>query len=235
MTIAGKDIIKKNISSFLSLHIEKTLWQECFYKIYKKEKRESLQHPEKKSACISVINEGIAYYKYLLRYLNSHCPDSDLCSYYFLIHLGDLNRYLSIEKLLDDDGTDYNKLAESFYLQAIQLDPTQGNAYNQLSVLASYILFLLSNSYRHSYCLAVYYCIRSISCDSPLQIGYDNLYNHFKNNDKELNESAMSFVPLTKKKSTQVINALYLFHSTFLYNIFIFIIFFLWIQTLSPF
>lgn len=227
MTIAGKDIIKKDISSFLSFHIEKTLWQECFYKVYKKEKQESQAHPEKKSVCISIINEGIAYYKYLLRYLNSNTPESDLCRYHLFIHLGDLNRYLSIEKLLDNDGTDYNKLAESFYIQATQLDPTQGNAFNQLSVLASYFLILLSNSYRHSYCLAVYYCIRSISCDSPLLIGYDNLNNHFKHNEKELNESAMSFIPLNRKKSTQVIITLYLLNSTFLYNTFTFIIFFL--------
>lgn len=58
--------------------------------------------------------------------------------------------------------------------------------------------------YKHSYCLALYYCIRSISCDSPFMAAFENIRNHFVSNEKELNQNAASLYPLNKKRSSQV-------------------------------
>ena len=57
MTVLARDIMKMSISTFLSSKIESILWQECFYKVYKQEKKQSNKHPERKEQCINIINE----------------------------------------------------------------------------------------------------------------------------------------------------------------------------------
>lgn len=145
MTVLARDIMKMSISTFLSSKIESTLWQECFYKVYKQEKKRSNKHPERKEQCINIINEGITYYNYLLRSIKSTNDSANLCSYQFLIHLGDLNRYLAIEIQLQESQPiqklDSFKAAESFYQEAIQLNPSVGHSFHQQAVLASFFLF----------------------------------------------------------------------------------------------
>lgn len=135
MTLVARDVVKQDISTFLSSNMESSLWQECFYQIYKHEKRRSQFQPEKKVDCISIIQEGRLFYNYLLRSIKTSDEDSVFCSYQCLVHLGDLNRYLSMELNPDKDAF---KEAESYYQEAIQLNPKIGNAYHQLSILASF-------------------------------------------------------------------------------------------------
>ena len=94
------------------------------------------------------IQDGITYYNYLLRSVKGSDEDSSHCSYQFLLHLGDLSRYLYIEENGNtaenpSQQTNSYSQAESFYLEAIRQDPNKGNAYHQLSVLTSYYLLLL--------------------------------------------------------------------------------------------
>ena len=80
-----------------------------------------------------------------MRSLKGSDEDFSRCSYQFLIHLGDLSRYLYIEEsgnsvpegdTATQQSNSYSQ-AESFYLEAIRQDPHKGNAYHQLSVLTS--------------------------------------------------------------------------------------------------
>lgn len=196
MILLAKNTMKLNISVFLSSKMELYLWQDCFYKIYKCGKRNCSESKTCQEWCISFIQEGNTYYKYLLRSIKSNDHSSTLCSYQFLVHLGDIHRYLYLEQpSCEGSQSDPYKLSESYYMEAIRLDPTQGNAYHQLSILSSY---------RHSYCLTTYYCIRSISCDIPFMITMDNIRNHFQKNKAEYDRTASSFFPLNKKRSSQV-------------------------------
>ena len=92
---------------------------------------------------------------YLVSLSYTHLPDNTkLLLYNILIHIGDLNRYLS-----------NNNLAESYYQNARKLNVMRGHAYNQLAIVTS------MNSFK-----CIYYSIRaSKSCEEPTMIAESNL------------------------------------------------------------
>lgn len=99
--------------------------------------------------------------------------------YRCLICLGDLARYLEQRQR----SMEYAQ-AERYYKLAISLKPENGNAHNQLAVLATYV----SNSFEALYC---YY--RSLAVKNPFPTSNDNIKLLFQKKKRNQNRSNASF------------------------------------------
>lgn len=94
------------------------------------------------------------------------------CIHRCLLYLGDLSRY---KELYSSSMTRSYGEAEKYYERAAMLNPTAGNAQNQLAVLATY---------EEKQCIAIYHYCRSIMVDTPFSGGFDNLSILFTKNKK---------------------------------------------------
>lgn len=181
------DVLQRSLGAFIANEIDIQLWTQCFYRLYA-EKRANLQAVGKEeiSAFIAMTNEGAEYYEYLIRVVSTISDRRRAeCIYPFYIHLGDIYRYKAgvTEK---DDKTVWKK-CESCYREAIQINPNNGNAFHQLAIVAtSLLLSHISPSQHRATCLALYYCIRAISCDRPFVTAFTNIAFHFERNKEEL-------------------------------------------------
>ena len=119
-------------------------------------------------------------------------PEHAVCSYSLLIHIGDLYRYVSLE---DSGNRGSLTSSEQAYSKAITLDPSQGNAYHQLAILATY---------KKSYCRALYYCIRAITCSTPFLTALSNIQYHFVENKKRLSIFKVHNPTLNKRHCNEV-------------------------------
>ena len=143
---------------------------------------------------LSFLKEGINNYEYMVMKLKkSVSSEHVLCSYSFLIHMGDLSRYIYLEEPKNSESF---ASSQECYLKAIRCDPTQGNAYHQLAVLASY---------KRSYCQALYYCIRAITCPSPFSTAFSNIPYHFAENEKNLAKAQSMYPVLNKHHCNEVL------------------------------
>ena len=147
---------------------------------------------------LSFLKEGINNYEYMVRKLRkSVSSEHVLCSYSFLIHMGDLFRYIYLEEPKNSESF---ASSQECYLKAIRCDSCQGNAYHQLAVLASY---------KKSYCQALYYCIRAITCPSPFSTAFSNIPYHFAENSKNLAKSQSMYPALNKHHCNEVFPAIF--------------------------
>ena len=87
-----------------------------------------------------------------------------------LLYLGDIARYTEVYS--ETKEKEY-KIAEKYYERAAFLIPTNGNAHNQLAVLATY---------QEAECVAIYYYCRSVLVTDPFPVGLDNLTVLFDKN-----------------------------------------------------
>eukprot|EP00698_Gefionella_okellyi_P014254 TRINITY_DN3956_c0_g1_i2.p1 TRINITY_DN3956_c0_g1~~TRINITY_DN3956_c0_g1_i2.p1 ORF type:complete len:339 (+),score=72.50 TRINITY_DN3956_c0_g1_i2:53-1069(+) len=96
--------------------------------------------------------------------------------YRCLLFLGDLARYRELHSSRAKDFSD----ASRYYLNAIKLAPEQGNAHNQLAVLATY---------QEDEAAAVFYYLRSLSATKPFTTAKENLTLLFEKNRKRYNSN----------------------------------------------
>lgn len=88
-----------------------------------------------------------------------------------LIFLGDIARYAKVHSSDGASSTTCHE-AESYYKRALQLVPEEGNAHNQLAVLATY---------RNADLVAAYHYVRAIYCERPFETARANLRTMFLN------------------------------------------------------
>lgn len=181
------DVLQRSLEAFIANEIDIQLWTQCFYRLYA-EKRANLQAVGKEeiSAFIAMTNEGAEYYEYLIRVVSTISDGRRAeCIYPFYIHLGDIYRYKA--GVTEKDDKSVWKKCESCYREAIQINPNNGNAFHQLAIVAtSLLLARISPSQHRATCLALYYCIRAISCDHPFVTAFTNIAFHFERNKEEL-------------------------------------------------
>lgn len=125
--------------------------------------------------------------------LNSNQSSLVISSLYkYLIVLGDLARYLELYS--DKNGEkDYSQAAK-FYHKAIDCSPTNGNAHNQLAVLATYKNDELEAVYRYACRLinSLTACdryIRSLTVAKPFASTKENLIILFDKNKQKFNQA----------------------------------------------
>ena len=97
-------------------------------------------------------------------------------SHHVLIHLGDLQRYRMEVQNPEPQDHAYAE-AESFYKQAIALDPTNGDGHHKLAVIASN---------RNCNYLALYQYCRALGCRMPYLSSLKNVKVLFAKNEKML-------------------------------------------------
>ena len=93
-----------------------------------------------------------------------------LSVYKILIYFGDLFRYYELYNQSRDHIRNFNKVL-NIYTLAFKFDPSQGQHFNQISVINSYEGDLLSE---------VYHYFRSLSSKSPFMTSLNNLKGLFK-------------------------------------------------------
>ena len=197
MVALGFALAQCDPSTYKEKDIDSLIWNDCYYKEISKQRK--MRHMSTEEY-LSFLKEGINNYEYMERKLKkSTSPEHVLCCYSFLIHLGDLLRYIYLEEPKNSESF---SSSQECYLKAIQCDPSQGNAYHQLAVLASY---------KKSYCQALYYCIRAITCPSPFSTAFSNIPYHFAENTKNLAKFNSMYPALNKHHCNEVFPAIFSF------------------------
>lgn len=153
-----------------------------------------------------MTNEGTEYYEYLIKVVStlSDRRKAD-CLYPFYIHLGDIYRYKA--GVVEKDDKNVWKKCESCYRDAIQINPNNGNAFHQLAIVAtSFLPCPIIASHHKATCLALYYCIRAISCDHPFVTAFTNIAFHFERNKEELERMKGLSFALPRKQAVDFLS-----------------------------
>ena len=191
----GFALVQCDPTEYREKDIDTLIWNHCYYREISKQRK--MRHM-KTEDYLSFLKEGINNYEYMVRKLRkSVSSEHVLCSYSFLIHMGDLFRYIYLEEPKNSESF---ASSQECYLKAIRCDSCQGNAYHQLAVLASY---------KKSYCQALYYCIRAITCPSPFSTAFSNIPYHFAENSKNLAKSQSMYPALNKHHCNEVFPAIF--------------------------
>jgi hypothetical protein len=104
-----------------------------------------------------------------------------------LIFLGDLARYKQLAS--EEDQKDW-MVPASYYNEAVDLIPTNGNPFNQLAVIATY---------RDEDMDAVYYYFRSIAVRMPFMTAEENLNLIFQKTKRNIDRDTNKVVDIRKK------------------------------------
>ena len=207
--------ILTHIESSTKLNVDLNYWKLCYHQIIENLRKEynyalntlnDISYSGQiKSYLDFYINEGFEFYDHLIKELertygfdkslyldlNQLKPNSAskavklaiLCVNRCLICLGDLARYRESFNEMKDYG-----VARSYYLKAMYLAPKCSRAYNQLAILALYTRRRLD---------AVYYYIRCLELNQPLQTARQSLVSLF---DEARKRSEIITENLNKKK-----------------------------------
>lgn len=186
----GFALLQHDPPGYISNNIDSRIWMRCYYKEISKYRQQRFMSSEE---YLQFLQEAINNYEYIFSEMKkSMIPEHAMCSYSLLIHIGDLYRYVSLE---DSGNRGSLTSSEQAYSKAITLDPSQGNAYHQLAILATY---------KKSYCRALYYCIRAITCSTPFLTALSNIQYHFVENKKSLSIFKVHNPILNKRHCNEV-------------------------------
>lgn len=200
MVALGFALIQCDPTDYQENDIDALIWNDCYYKEISKQRKVRHMSTEE---YLNFLKEGIRNYEYMVKKLKkSEVSDHVFCSYSFLIHMGDLFRYIYLEEPRNSESF---SSSQECYLKAIQYDPSQGNAYHQLAVLAVY---------KKSYCQALYYCIRAITCPSPFSTAFSNIPFYFSENTKNIAKFQSLYPNLNKHHCNEVFPATFSFLET---------------------
>eukprot|EP01060_Flectonema_neradi_P000742 TRINITY_DN10462_c0_g1_i1.p1 TRINITY_DN10462_c0_g1~~TRINITY_DN10462_c0_g1_i1.p1 ORF type:complete len:898 (+),score=139.16 TRINITY_DN10462_c0_g1_i1:170-2695(+) len=156
--------------------LDTKLWRIVFYSSIEDYKRNRRTRPMENNRLLRFIDESMSFYETLLEKINTKMnkrQNRQLAQHYtrmcstMQIHLGDLARYR--ETYAEDDTKDWD-VAVGWYLSSLDTFPRNGNAHNQLAVLAYFDNNTLEAVYR-------YY--RALASKEPFLAARDNLIDSF--------------------------------------------------------
>ena len=127
MVALGFALIQCDPTDYQENDIDALIWNDCYYKEISKQRKVRHMSTEE---YLSFLKEGIRNYEYMVKKLKkSEVSDHVFCSYSFLIHMGDLFRYIYLEEPRNSESF---SSSQECYLKAIQYPSPFSTAFSNI-------------------------------------------------------------------------------------------------------